>query len=382
MAGKARDKYGLGKKLKHQQDTNKELYNISGLVPTQASSSIVSAGSQGGGTYQNAQSADIYMNTYDIVDVDRLKFATKEGAGDALTTDDYGIEALYSGTNAYGIQMSVPATKNINFKRGTDIPISITTSNVTFGDDIQVSSFADFVGVSTPADPASTARRLFSDSGNSNHLSVRTNGGSTIDLEAGSSGASTALDNLTDPTAINQHLIPTSDNSKDLGSEDNEWRNLYVDGFAYLDHISLGGAIDMNDQEIVDVGCVEFRKSVTTPASNKAGINWDSSGNMEFDVPTSNDAFEFKVAGTQKVFITGSGQIQSDSWLGGFIGFTNPTTNGIITEVKFHDVTNFTQNTSSGASSAGTYNGNILSPQGYIEIKVNGTDYTIPYYST
>jgi hypothetical protein len=37
---------------------------------------------------------------------------------------------------------------------------------------------------------------------------------------------------------------------------------------------------------------------------------------------------------------------------------------------------------SSGASSAGTYNGNILSPDGYITIKIGGTDKTIPYYST
>ena len=66
MAGSARSKHGFGKKLKDQQVTNKELYNVAGGVPTQASSSVVSAGSQGGGTYQNVQGADIYMNTYDI----------------------------------------------------------------------------------------------------------------------------------------------------------------------------------------------------------------------------------------------------------------------------------------------------------------------------
>ena len=76
MAGKAKSKRGFGKKLKDQQVTNKELYNISGAVPTQASNSIVTSGSQGGGTYLNAQGADIFMNTYDIVDVDILKFAT------------------------------------------------------------------------------------------------------------------------------------------------------------------------------------------------------------------------------------------------------------------------------------------------------------------
>ena len=195
MAGKASSKRGFGKKLKDQQVTNKELYNIAGGVPTQASSSIVSAGSQGGGTYQNNQSADINMNTYDIVDVDRLKFALKLGAGDQLTNEDYGIEGLYfGGTDAYGVQYRVPAEKQHIFMQGDDIVFSIHTTGVAvFGGDIEVTGFEDMYKMAEPASPPSGFRRIFLDDGVSGHLSVKRADGTVIDLEtSGWSGSATS----------------------------------------------------------------------------------------------------------------------------------------------------------------------------------------------
>ena len=59
------------------------------------------------------------MRTYDILDLDRLKFATSEGAGDALTTSDYGIEAIYNSGDAYGMSFRVPATKSFYFNSGS-----------------------------------------------------------------------------------------------------------------------------------------------------------------------------------------------------------------------------------------------------------------------
>ncbi len=47
--------------------------------------------------------------------------------------------------------------------------------------------------------------------------------------------ANTSLSNLTSPTAVNQSLLPGTDNSKDLGSSSKSWKNLYLDGFLYLD---------------------------------------------------------------------------------------------------------------------------------------------------
>ena len=52
------------------------------------------------------------------------------------------------------------------------------------------------------------------------------------------SGATTALDNLAS-VAINTSLISDTDNTDDLGSSEKEWKDLYIDGTAYIDNIEI-----------------------------------------------------------------------------------------------------------------------------------------------
>jgi len=66
-------------------------------------------------------------------------------------------------------------------------------------------NFIEFDDIADPGAPASTERRLFSDSGNSAHLTIRTDTG-TIDLEGAGSGANQQLSNLTGTTAVNLDL--------------------------------------------------------------------------------------------------------------------------------------------------------------------------------
>lgn len=47
--------------------------------------------------------------------------------------------------------------------------------------------------------------------------------------------ANTALSNLTSPTAVNQHLQPSSSNTRDLGSLSRAWRDLKIRGSVYID---------------------------------------------------------------------------------------------------------------------------------------------------
>lgn len=48
------------------------------------------------------------------------------------------------------------------------------------------------------------------------------------------SQANTSLSNLTSPTSVNQNLIPSSNNSKDLGSSTTSWRDGYFSGEGYF----------------------------------------------------------------------------------------------------------------------------------------------------
>ncbi|HUM45761.1 MAG TPA: tail fiber domain-containing protein [Chitinophagales bacterium] len=49
------------------------------------------------------------------------------------------------------------------------------------------------------------------------------------------SQANTELSNLIAPTKVNVNLQPTSDNSKNLGSDTKSWKDFYLDGYLYLD---------------------------------------------------------------------------------------------------------------------------------------------------
>ena len=49
-----------------------------------------------------------------------------------------------------------------------------------------------------------------------------------------------ASDNVVFGADVDSHIIPDDDNTYDLGSTTQEWRNLYIDGIAYLDGITLG----------------------------------------------------------------------------------------------------------------------------------------------
>ena len=130
MAGKAKERKTFGNKLKDQQEQNKTLYSLAsqGTITQSQGGSIVSGSGSGssGGVFQVSET-DLDMNTYDITNVDRLKFAAKSGASDALTANDYGIEAIFTSNTAYGLQIRIPEQSSDTFKiyRGTQEEVSI-----------------------------------------------------------------------------------------------------------------------------------------------------------------------------------------------------------------------------------------------------------------
>ena len=236
MSGKAKTRRTFGTKLKDQQNDNKTFYNLANQGTVMSSSnSLITGGSVGGGTVNTFAESDLEMNTYDIVGVDRLKFAIREGSGDALTADDYGIEAIYSGNTAYGLQFRVPATKKFYFNSGATqfnysdtlglVVASGLENSATF--DGFITNTMDFALTSSPTNPSS-AIRLFADVDNLNHLTIRKSDGSEIDLETLPTGANTALSNLAGTTDINSSLIPNSNDTKGLGTNAKRWASSYV----------------------------------------------------------------------------------------------------------------------------------------------------------
>lgn len=318
MSGKAKGKKTFGKKIKDISNDTSTLYSLNKNIISSAEKSAVSGSvnnTEVRGQFSTLATADLNMRTYDILDLDRLKFATSEGAGDALTTSDYGIEAIYNSGDAYGMSFRVPATKSFYFNSGSgqfsfSDTLGIVTAEPILCGSLK-SSFIDFDNIVSPSNPATNHVKLFADSDNSDHLTVRKSDGSEVDLEAtGSSWVGTATSNLNmatyditsicrlefdltgtdtlangttgiDATSSKMHfnvptgdtynftqnnddrffigtsqiswkkgdgtplriindLIPDTDNDYDLGSSTKEWKDLYLDGIAYIDSVSAG----------------------------------------------------------------------------------------------------------------------------------------------
>jgi len=187
MAGKAKERKTFGNKLKDQQEQNKTLYSLAsqGTITQSQGGSIVSGSGSGssGGVFQVSET-DLDMNTFDITNVDRLRFAAKSGASDALTTNDYGIEAIFTNNTAYGLQIRIPEQSSDTFKiyRGSQEEVSISQAGIVFTDSVAIASgsarkaklvLAQYDSSTTPANPSSGARTLFVDGTNSDNLSVK-----------------------------------------------------------------------------------------------------------------------------------------------------------------------------------------------------------------
>ena len=63
-----------------------------------------------------------------------------------------------------------------------------------------------------------------------------------------------ASDNVVFGADVDSHIIPDDDNTYDLGSSTQEWRNLYIDGTAYIDVLSLSNNLDLADNIAVRWG--------------------------------------------------------------------------------------------------------------------------------
>lgn len=73
-----------------------------------------------------------------------------------------------------------------------------------------------------------------------------------IDADEDTIGADKALGNLAS-VAINASLIPASNGAIDLGSDAKEFKDLWIDGTAYLDALTMHGNLNFNDNQAINM---------------------------------------------------------------------------------------------------------------------------------
>jgi len=91
------------------------------------------------------------------------------------------------------------------------------------------------------------ARITFDEGSNEWQLDQGTGSG-LVAITTGAAGANTALSNLAS-VAVSESLISDTDNTDDLGSSSKEWKDLYIDGVAYIDAVGETLASDTDSTD-------------------------------------------------------------------------------------------------------------------------------------
>ena len=154
---------------------------------------------------------------------------------DATNTRNLGSSALlWQNVYLYNLKFSDGTTQSTAFTPYTaGTGISITGNNITNSSPDQIVSLTAGSGVSI-----SGAYPSF-----------------TISATGGGSGANTSLSNLVSPTAVNVNLLPSANNTKNLGSSTVGWKNLYLGGSVYLGGVrflSTGSGSGNNNTAVGD----------------------------------------------------------------------------------------------------------------------------------
>ena len=133
-----------------------------------------------------------------------------------------------------------------------------------------------------------------------------------------------ASDNVVFGADVNSHIIPNTDDTYDLGSSSQEWRNLYIDGTANIDTLSVSGnATVSGDLEVIgntnitgtltyedvtnidSVGVVTARSGLVV-SSGGANITGGITGDLTGDV-TGNADTATTLATSRTLSISGAG---------------------------------------------------------------------------
>lgn len=111
-------------------------------------------------------------------------------------------------------------------------------------------NFIQFDGIVVPSTTTGEPK-LFADNSNSDHLSVKSGDGSTIDLESAvGGGANTQLSNLSGTVAVNLNLDPGTTNVRDIGNATFRWQEIFVQKI----NLSAGGGNGFNSNLIPSTG--------------------------------------------------------------------------------------------------------------------------------
>ena len=205
---------------------------------------------------------DLNMNTFDIINLDRMIFATDAGAGDTLAITEYGIEAIANGSSAaYGLTYQIPTGKIHTFNVGSVGALVVSDSAVVATVDMTTANInlggfkIKYSEISTPSpNPAA----------NEGFMYAKDVSGVTTPMWLDSAGTETSL----------------------LGGGSSGWVG------------TATSTLDMNNFNIEDVNVLKINSGSAGSADSFTMFGTSSAGAL--NLVDDNDFFDFQVDGDSK----------------------------------------------------------------------------------
>ena len=188
-----------------------------------------------------------------------------------------------------------------------------------------------------------------------------------------------ATDNVVFGADVNSNVIPNTDNTYDLGSSSQEWKDLYVDGVAYVDAINFNGtAISSTAAELNIVDGGTSATSTTLVDADRVVVN-DNGTMVQVALPDFETYFETALDTLSNV--TTVGALNAGSITSGFGSIDNGssaiTTTGTVTYGSLSDgsitITAFVDEDNMSSNSA-TLVPTQQSVKAYVDAQVTAQD--------
>jgi len=147
-----------------------------------------------------------------------------------------------------------------------------------------------------------------------------------------------ATDNVVFGADVNSSIIPNTDNTYDLGSSSQEWKDIYIDGVAYLDAINFNGTAITSTAAEINVIDGDTSATVTTVADADRVVLNDNGTMVQVAVTDLAAYLDDEITAMPNLVTTAAttvGALNSGSITSGFgtidTGSSTITTTGLIT---------------------------------------------------
>ena len=204
-------------------------------------------------------------------------------SGQSILIDANANEGSILDIDAGRLDIDTQLETNISSSR-INLSSSIGDINLNAADNIDLTATDNIALTSTSADGLITLHSAHT-AGQSILIDANANAASELDIDAGILKIDTQLNttitstriNLSSSVGISGSVTPHSDNAYDLGSSALQWKDLYINGTAYID--ALDGGVSVGNAAVIPSisSSVEISGSVTPHSDNAYDLG--SSGN-------------------------------------------------------------------------------------------------------